>query len=276
MNANEFHNEQKLTRSELRQTYKRPDPFTPEELRECYIEKRMSQREIAAHFHCEVRRVSVAMHREGITRQKKKEATQKLYPKQPKPQKNKNVDKKPKYPFTNEELYSLYIEQDMPLREIADKTGVTPIVVSRYLRHFGIQARPHNARPRPDYSGVLREYYKSYERGAKSRGYTFQLTIEEFETLVIQPCFFCGIQPLQKRWDYFFNGIDRRNNELGYIKGNVAPCCGICNKAKSTRKEEDFIEWIIRASEHIKSNVLALTQNSGTMNVYEADRQARF
>ena len=31
---------------------------------------------------------------------------------------------------------------------------------------------------------------------------------------------------------YLYNGIDRIDNKLGYIKGNMTPCCKICNHAK--------------------------------------------
>jgi hypothetical protein len=32
---------------------------------------------------------------------------------------------------------------------------------------------------------------------------------------------------------YHQNGIDRKDNEMGYIMGNCFPCCGNCNYFKN-------------------------------------------
>jgi len=39
-------------------------------------------------------------------------------------------------------------------------------------------------------------------------------------------------------------GIDRMNNEVGYIITNVVPCCKICNWCKSNLTIQEFREWI--------------------------------
>ena len=61
---------------------------------------------------------------------------------------------------------------------------------------------------------------------------------EKFRELTSKNCFYCGDDPqkLHGRNDlnggYVFNGIDRIDNKLGYIDGNVITCCSICNKMK--------------------------------------------
>jgi hypothetical protein len=35
--------------------------------------------------------------------------------------------------------------------------------------------------------------------------------------------------------------LDRKDNHLGYLPGNVAPCCGRCNAAKGSRYS--YEEW---------------------------------
>lgn len=40
------------------------------------------------------------------------------------------------------------------------------------------------------------------------------------------------------------NGIDRKDNQLGYEILNVVSCCKICNIAKNDMKICEFLSWI--------------------------------
>ena len=71
------------------------------------------------------------------------------------------------------------------------------------------------------------------------------LTLEEYKELIAQPCFYCG-GPLQDTGA----GLDRINNEAGYVKGNVRPCCVQCNIAKNDWTESEFKEWALRLYNH--------------------------
>jgi hypothetical protein len=44
-----------------------------------------------------------------------------------------------------------------------------------------------------------------------------------------------------------YNGIDRKNNRLGYFSANVVSCCVVCNKAKRTMPYEEFVAYLIKA-----------------------------
>lgn len=46
------------------------------------------------------------------------------------------------------------------------------------------------------------------------------------------PCHYCGGK-LGKRCPT--GGLDRIDNAIGYVKGNVLPCCGVCNMTRGTR-----------------------------------------
>ena len=82
----------------------------------------------------------------------------------------------------------------------------------------------------------------------------FNLSIERFQELSIQNCFYCGCKPTNMRQDttkmrkgvtrQFLNGIDRIDNNIGYIEGNVRACCEDCNKAKRNLSEEQFFDLI--------------------------------
>lgn len=98
--------------------------------------------------------------------------------------------------------------------------------------------------------------YNQYKKGSIKRGYKFDLTLNEFNKIIKQNCYYCGSEPKQKyhkkgmRYSVIYNGIDRQDNNIGYILGNCVPCCKFCNLAKSRFNLDEFIEWI----ESLKNN----------------------
>jgi hypothetical protein len=77
--------------------------------------------------------------------------------------------------------------------------------------------------------------YKVYKYGAERRGYSFDITLEEFINLWNKPCYYCNdtINGI---------GIDRKDNSLGYTVDNTVPCCTVCNFMKHTMTDNLFIE----------------------------------
>lgn len=67
--------------------------------------------------------------------------------------------------------------------------------------------------------------YNIYKKNAKKRNIDFQLTKEDFYKLTSLKCHYCG--DINE-----YNGIDRIDSNLGYIKENCVPCCEYCNKMK--------------------------------------------
>jgi len=92
--------------------------------------------------------------------------------------------------------------------------------------------------------------YWSYMKNAQARGYEFELSPEFVREITQKPCFYCGASPSNikrnrfGRGDVMYNGIDRKNNAIGYIEENVVPCCFRCNEAKKNFDADDFLEWI--------------------------------
>lgn len=77
----------------------------------------------------------------------------------------------------------------------------------------------------------------AYKTDAKRRGYSFELTNEEFDSVIIKDCVYCGAKTPAKRmyndWGIVeYTGIDRLNNHLGYTISNSVPCCKNCNSIK--------------------------------------------
>jgi len=102
----------------------------------------------------------------------------------------------------------------------------------------------------PNNSGVAYQVMLGYKRHAKDRGLIWELTREECQNLIEQPCHYCGrIKTNLKitkncKEGYRYNGIDRVDNTKGYVKNNVVSCCNICNRAKRDLTKEEFLEWI--------------------------------
>lgn len=104
-----------------------------------------------------------------------------------------------------------------------------------------------------DGESSFRALLASYRKRAVAVGVAFELTEDGFRSLTIASCYYCNQKPSQKKkatadcfGSYQYNGLDRLDNTLGYVLGNVAPCCGTCNRAKGTMPVHEFMDWVRR------------------------------
>lgn len=100
----------------------------------------------------------------------------------------------------------------------------------------------------------------SYKHRAKKNGINFFLIKEQFRNLISKNCFYCNAKPkdyntyitdgnkssninqdsIDRAW-IKANGIDRLNNDFGYVITNCVPCCEHCNRAKLDWTFEEFL-----------------------------------
>ncbi len=75
---------------------------------------------------------------------------------------------------------------------------------------------------------------------ARQRKLEVHLTDIEIESLVLLPCFYCGLKgnPV--------NGVDRVDSSLGYSLSNSCTACWECNRAKGTMTMEYFFQSCCR------------------------------
>jgi hypothetical protein len=66
--------------------------------------------------------------------------------------------------------------------------------------------------------------------GNRRKILAFELSFEDVVLLWSSGCHYCSVPILGKKGV----GLDRIDNSIGYIKGNVLPCCGDCNKVRNT------------------------------------------
>lgn len=101
----------------------------------------------------------------------------------------------------------------------------------------------------------IKSLYGNYKRSALDRGYEFRLTLYEFAHMIKQKCFYCGESPNQwykkegAKEGVFYNGIDRVDNEKGYVVENSVPCCKFCNFAKKDNSKDEYLSWLYRVAQ---------------------------
>jgi len=100
--------------------------------------------------------------------------------------------------------------------------------------------------------------YASYRASAESRSIEFNLTKDELQKLTKESCFYCGVEPLVTylprlpNGGYVYNGVDRKDNNLGYELTNCVSCCKTCNWMKNTHSAEKFILHCFAVVNHQK------------------------
>lgn len=101
---------------------------------------------------------------------------------------------------------------------------------------------------------AVRQRYLSYQVGSRKIGREFEISLDRFREMVHADCWYCGGPPTstwRKRDPKLakLNGIDRFDNDRGYVEGNIVACCGVCNRAKHTAPVDVFIELCKRIAE---------------------------
>lgn len=96
----------------------------------------------------------------------------------------------------------------------------------------------YNKQYQRTYKNTGKGTYGRYKYRAKEKGLIFELTFEEFASLIYCPCHYCGTVPVTR------NGIDRKDNGQGYTLANSLPACKRCNYAKNDMGYDEFISHL--------------------------------
>jgi len=134
------------------------------------------------------------------------------------------------------------------------KNVKTQMLTNGQTTHCGCSFIKYNDRTIP----VKKYLYCNYKRNARNRNLDFNITFEEFCAHIESSCFYCGDAPSNigiSNRQYrtlgrcAYNGIDRIDNNSGYVYGNCVPCCSSCNSAKGNSSLETFIGYIEKLKE---------------------------
>jgi hypothetical protein len=94
-------------------------------------------------------------------------------------------------------------------------------------------------------SKTLSQRYYMYKKNAKQRGIEFNISLDNFKNITNKTCVYCGGLD-----DY--NGIDRKDNSIGYEFDNIQPCCTVCNMMKRHYTENEFLSHISKIYKYNK------------------------
>lgn len=114
----------------------------------------------------------------------------------------------------------------------------------------------HNLNLKAPGESAANQIYLGIKKNAEHRGYMFNLTKEEILERVFQPCHYCGRKPSNEKKNWYnngalkYNGLDRVNNNHGYTKDNIVPCCWTCNEKKKSMTKDEFLYWIKQVYEY--------------------------
>lgn len=143
-------------------------------------------------------------------------------------------------------------------RHRAKKSGNCGCQKSIRLSQAGAGRSPINKMN--DKDATVSSLYAACRTSARTKGFDMTLTRPEIAELIFEPCHYCGKEPelIRKvgagvwvRDGVAANGIDRKDSSLGYVQGNVLPCCSDCNYLKSGRSYEDFVAKVRAIAFHL-------------------------
>ena len=98
-----------------------------------------------------------------------------------------------------------------------------------------------------DEDRVKNSLFREYKISARQRNLNFDLSSETLFSKVHENCTYCGNPPSKPHREcesFLYNGLDRIDNEIGYVEYNITPCCFFCNKMKGVLSVEDFMKHI--------------------------------
>jgi len=122
---------------------------------------------------------------------------------------------------------------------------------------------------------ALNRLYSRYEKSARARKLLFEISIEEFASIISLNCYYCGQPPSSGVHEHgksfngniLYNGIDRFDNFIGYTLSNCVPCCSLCNYAKRDLDYSQFISWANRLHEGITERAIRKALGRDTQSI---------
>ncbi|SMH61573.1 hypothetical protein [Azospirillum agricola] len=114
---------------------------------------------------------------------------------------------------------------------------------------------PHRS-SRTQAEACAKQIFATYQSVAKRNGRVFTLSFEDVQDLITRNCRYCGVPPCTQHRILFsgkqpypgepflYNGIDRVDNAVGYVRENCVSCCKRCNQAKLDMDVGDFKAWL--------------------------------
>lgn len=147
---------------------------------------------------------------------------------------------------------------------------IRPAIAERVRKKGEFRCREcWNERAGHDFEKIcLTRRYREYESHARQLCRDFDLDLDEFRAFVLGHCHYCGSVPRSKgksagvnakrfgEQTFMMNGIDRIDNNIGYVSGNMITCCKRCNIMKGSLSYEEFLGHTFAIVEHAMKRML--------------------
>ena len=133
--------------------------------------------------------------------------------------------------------------------------GTEEIISGKRLRKGKTKSCGCNKRKKTKEERFKTTMFAIYKRRSKYKKFGFNLTKKEILELSEQNCYYCGKKPNNfytvHEDTFYYSGLDRINNNIGYISTNVVPCCKQCNQAKSNLTQKQFEDHVLKIAKHL-------------------------
>lgn len=96
--------------------------------------------------------------------------------------------------------------------------------------------------------------YMSYKYRSIKKKLPFKLLNQDFFELISKNCYYCN----KENSETHENGIDRKDNSIGYVIDNCVSCCGQCNQMKGVLSDIEYINICKRISTYNISNTVGI------------------
>jgi hypothetical protein len=118
---------------------------------------------------------------------------------------------------------------------------------------------------------ALTQIYNGYIANARYRKLEFSLSKNVFRKIASQNCDYCGAVPTNRNSNFpsgpcLVNGIDRIDNQKGYIAENCIAACKFCNWTKSNYTKEEFLNHVEKIHKYQLTKSSNLACQAGRSN----------
>jgi len=115
------------------------------------------------------------------------------------------------------------------------------------------QKRIHQKTTREDmyvYTRSLKRRYGKLKNKSKYLMLGFDISLEQYENLIIKPCYYCDTITYGKEAGV---GLDRIDSNKGYLLSNVVQCCATCNLIKLDSSIDELLEKLPKMINKLKT-----------------------
>jgi predicted RNA-binding Zn-ribbon protein involved in translation (DUF1610 family) len=120
--------------------------------------------------------------------------------------------------------------------------GVRAVAKGLCQKHFYEKYKDEISATNKKWNRTLRGRWSDLRRAVRNSGMPSDITREDHAELLALPCVYCG-GPLNESG----HGLDCKENNLGYLLANVAPCCVVCNRIKNVYLTFEEMKIAMRA-----------------------------